>query len=615
MKTQLANSVRALGLSALLGCSLQAQAGQIDIYEFSVYVAANELGGTSLRDTAIGVGPDTLTSGLDVTFSTNLDSDGFGTMTWSLTNNTGSDLTGVSLFGFLDADIDETINTFFNEVGLESDFMLGAGSSDGFADSFEIDEPGFLFGDIIANLLAGSLDNTNSVAPGAPDDVSMALGFDVGMLLADQSLTATFDIAAMNNGGLIQFDPGSDFQFWYNGFIELSDVGPTPVPVPATFALILAGAVGFLGARRHRQALLGGAGAFFLVFLSPGAMAGLVPTVDENPPICDCFSKDGKTDSIENASRSYDSFEFSPFPFVFCNIFDGRPSEDVNGNGVLDPGEDLNGNGEIDADTGIFEVSLAEGSVNAELFTFFSPGDPLVFADISSDDFGAPASFTLRAVDGAGNMCEPAIQLGPLDPTGGLDFFPPTPITLPIPVPPNPADPPVAVQCIDFPQNEFPPTPGQFDGVPFVPINGDPTTIPGYQFAGDGPRGLCCQFELQGGAVSSPFCAFPFVEPGITPPAPVGLVGRPKPTKIDLLWDAVENADEYIVLRRDGLDDTLPFEQIGTSDITLYVDFTAEPAVFYAYAVQAVVDGMVSDPSKALTVFIPAIRGDDKKAK
>ena len=42
--------------------------------------------------------------------------------------------------------------------------------------SWEIDSPGFPFGDIFLNLEAGQLDTTNSIPSTMPDDVAMALG-------------------------------------------------------------------------------------------------------------------------------------------------------------------------------------------------------------------------------------------------------------------------------------------------------------------------------------------------------------------------------------------------------------------------------------------------------
>lgn len=246
-------------LSASCFLSFSAKAGPIEIFEMSLFLQSTETGANSLQDTQIGLGPSTFTPGLDITFANGLDADNIGVLNWSLTNNTGGDLTNVSLFGFLDAEIDEAINTFFNEFGTTADLILGGGSGDILADSFEIDEPGFLFGDIIDNLLAGSLDDTNALQPALADDASLALGFDIGTLLAGQSLMATFDISLTNNNGLGQVDPDSNFQFWFNGTAELSTVNPpppppppTPMPEPVSLFLMGLGLVGLVITRRSR---------------------------------------------------------------------------------------------------------------------------------------------------------------------------------------------------------------------------------------------------------------------------------------------------------------------------------------------------------------------------
>ena len=228
------NNTKLLIAIAMLGSiSVSAtQAADLDIFEFSVYIASTETGPPSLRDTAIGLGPDTITAGLDVTFTNNLDTDNVGTLVWSVTNNTGGQLTNVSLFGFLDAEIDETINTFFNEFGTTSDLVLGGGAGDNLADSFEIDEPGFVFGDIIGNLLAGALDNYNALQPALSDDMSMALGFAIGNLDVGETLTATFEISLTNNNGLGHVDPNSNFQFWYNGTVEVIAVNDEICDMP-----------------------------------------------------------------------------------------------------------------------------------------------------------------------------------------------------------------------------------------------------------------------------------------------------------------------------------------------------------------------------------------------
>lgn len=126
------------------------------------------------------------------------------------------------------------------------------------------------------------------------------------------------------------------------------------------------------------------------------------PVGDANPPICSV------TISGNMATGS---------------ATDNRPSEDVNGNGILDPGEDLNGNGLIDEDTGIFFVALEPGSNNLNLTVDpFTPGDGIVTFTVTLINPGMPGSGTVTATDGAGNTCSSAIQLG----AGGVDTTPPT---------------------------------------------------------------------------------------------------------------------------------------------------------------------------------------------
>jgi len=126
------------------------------------------------------------------------------------------------------------------------------------------------------------------------------------------------------------------------------------------------------------------------------------PVGDANPPICDVII------SGNTATGS---------------ATDNRPSEDVNGNGILDPGEDLNGNGLIDEDTGIFFVVLEPGSNNLDLTVDpFTPGDGVVTFTVTLINPGMPGSGTVTATDGAGNTCSSPIQLG----AGGADTTPPT---------------------------------------------------------------------------------------------------------------------------------------------------------------------------------------------
>lgn len=177
-------------------------------------------------------------------FFSTLNANNLGTFGWTFTNTTGNALTNVRFFGFLDADIDEPLNTSANEFGAFVSLALPPGAPVGSiaASSWEIDEPGFSFGNIFANVQAGALDNSNGVPSGAPDDVALALGFSVGTLGVNQQVKATFRLSDTNIGGLQQVDPDSNVQFWFNGSIETS-----PVPEPGTGMLIGSVLLGWFG--------------------------------------------------------------------------------------------------------------------------------------------------------------------------------------------------------------------------------------------------------------------------------------------------------------------------------------------------------------------------------
>ena len=147
-------------------------------------------------------------------------------------------------------EIDEPINTFFNEYGAFVSLALPPGAPAGAtaASSWEIDEPGFSFGDIFTHLQHGALDNSNGVPSTAPDDVSLALGFSVGTLGVNQQVKATFRISETNIGGLQQVDPDSDVQLWFNGYVETSTA-----PEPATGVLLVTGILSLFTTRWLRR--------------------------------------------------------------------------------------------------------------------------------------------------------------------------------------------------------------------------------------------------------------------------------------------------------------------------------------------------------------------------
>lgn len=135
------------------------------VHEFDAFffIAGQDLNGTA-PGTAARLSVDALPIGLAYIFSASLSPDAADlSLKYSFSNTTGVALDGLRFLVFLDAEIDGSTNTFFNEYG-EMIGVAGPGVS------WEIDEPGFVFGDIVDHLLAGTLDNANSL----PDPRTMS---------------------------------------------------------------------------------------------------------------------------------------------------------------------------------------------------------------------------------------------------------------------------------------------------------------------------------------------------------------------------------------------------------------------------------------------------------
>jgi hypothetical protein len=148
---------------------------------------------------------------------------------------------------FLDIEIDEAINTYFNEFGN----VIGA---PGAGLSWEIDEPGFVFGDIYNNFVAGALDNTNGVPPGSPDDVSFALGRAFA-LAAGETATLNFRTSLTAPAGgfyLVQTDPDSASSVYFSSDLAIRGGGPF-IPEPGTLTLLGLGLGLAAAARRLRR--------------------------------------------------------------------------------------------------------------------------------------------------------------------------------------------------------------------------------------------------------------------------------------------------------------------------------------------------------------------------
>jgi hypothetical protein len=144
---------------------------------------------------------------------------------------------------YLDMEIDEPLNTYFNEFGAHNGALLGVGQS------WEIDEP-FVFGDIFfnfedSNSLGSFLDNSNGVPSATPDDVAMALGWNFTLNATEKAQIqfVVSETAPTSGFFLSQTDPDSNYSLYFSSSLNITGAPPPP-PVPdggSTLGLMGAG--------------------------------------------------------------------------------------------------------------------------------------------------------------------------------------------------------------------------------------------------------------------------------------------------------------------------------------------------------------------------------------
>ncbi len=147
--------------------------------------------------------------------SGDLDENGLGALTWS------TDVPGPHhIIAFFDYEIDQAENTFFNSRGHSVNPLPPELT-------WEIDEPGFVFGDIYASITSTPLkplDNMTAMGLGSEDDVAMAVGFDFTLKTGETAgITLVLsDTEPPSDFYLEHYDPDSQESVYLSAALDLT---------------------------------------------------------------------------------------------------------------------------------------------------------------------------------------------------------------------------------------------------------------------------------------------------------------------------------------------------------------------------------------------------------
>ena len=190
----------------------------VTIEELSLYVS---LENKRYKQPIVGKDKEGDLSKINISYEVKkmVDKSGYGLIYVTLKNGQSSDLESMKIFFLLDTSIEEESNTFFNEYG-EYVAVRGEGSEDIYADYWQIDEPDYLNGHIVDNLNRGMLDNRNHIEISQPNDVAMALGFDINRLKSGEGITFIVRLSFDDIGGLSQIDRETGSRVYYDVIVE-----------------------------------------------------------------------------------------------------------------------------------------------------------------------------------------------------------------------------------------------------------------------------------------------------------------------------------------------------------------------------------------------------------
>jgi hypothetical protein len=154
-----------------------------------------------------------------------------------------------SLISYFDHEIDVATNNFYNE-----DAIIFNSAASG--QSWEVDEPDFIGGNIFANFQANTLDNGIFDSPiSGPEDVAMAIGWTFS-LAAGEMAVAEFLVTEEKptTDGLIinHFDPDSNGNIYFTSSLSIESLPVNAVSEPTVLTMLGFGLMGLGFVRRKK---------------------------------------------------------------------------------------------------------------------------------------------------------------------------------------------------------------------------------------------------------------------------------------------------------------------------------------------------------------------------
>ncbi len=175
---------------------------------------------------------------LGITVADTLTTD--GKVLWTVDNNSGQDLQSLQAVTYIDIEIDQTQNTFFNETAALSSLTLPQTPTPinnylpSAPTAWQIDEPGYYGGQLNAAYQALSLNNSNELGTNA-DDIAVTFQHSVPLLKKGERLYIEARIGDQPTNGIQQSDPNSQQSYYLNSVIYTQ--APPVVKIPPVVAI------------------------------------------------------------------------------------------------------------------------------------------------------------------------------------------------------------------------------------------------------------------------------------------------------------------------------------------------------------------------------------------